>query len=174
MFNKIKDNIGLIVTGIALLSSVGAGVSAVGEIVTTLTNIDERMEYVEIEFNQLREDTMVSSDIAVLFSRLQALEDDAMRFQNLDQDLGYINGKLQALEQESNDLDWKIQDLENRIFNDNFSDTQELDIQKWEWNELVKKANANEIKIQTVKEELWQLEDNRTRINYLEANNHNH
>ena len=117
---------------------------------------------------------MVSSDIAVLFSRLQALEDDAMRFQNLDQDLGYINGKLQALEQESNDLDWKIQDLENRIFNDNFSDTQELDIQKWEWNELVKKANANEIKIQTVKEELWQLEDNRTRINYLEANNHNH
>ena len=38
MFNKIKDNIGLIVTGIALLSSVGAGVSAVGEIVTTLTN----------------------------------------------------------------------------------------------------------------------------------------
>ncbi len=156
------------------MGSVGAGFTAVVDIVDTLTNIDERMEFVEIQFIELKEDTMVSSDIAVLFSRIQALETEAMRYQNLDAELGYINGKLQALEQESNDLDWKIQDLENRIFNDNFSDSQELDIQRWEWNDLVKKANANEIKIQTVKEELWQLEDARNRLAYLEANNHNH
>ena len=36
MLKKIKDNIGLVVTGIALMSSVGAGIQSLNAVLTTL------------------------------------------------------------------------------------------------------------------------------------------
>ena len=59
MINKIKENLGLAVTVIALMGSVGAGLRTAGDIVSTLSNIDERMNGIEIEFDQLKQDTMV-------------------------------------------------------------------------------------------------------------------
>ena len=67
MVNKIKENLGLAVTVIALMGSVGAGLRTAGNIVSTLPNIDERMIDIEINFEQLKQDTMVSNDIAVLY-----------------------------------------------------------------------------------------------------------
>jgi ABC-type Na+ transport system ATPase subunit NatA len=76
MLNKIKDNLGLIATAIALMGSVGAGLSTAGEIVNTLQNIDDRMNQVEVDFEMLKDSTMVQGDIAVLFEKVQKLEID--------------------------------------------------------------------------------------------------
>ena len=67
MLSKIKDNLALIVTGITLLGSIGAGYNSVVNIVNTLTGIDERMNSIEYEFNVLKDSTMVSNDIAILY-----------------------------------------------------------------------------------------------------------
>src|SRR6056300_1728126 len=72
MLNKIKDNLGLI--AIALMGSVGAGLSTSGDIVNTLQNIDDRMNQVEVDFEMLKESTFVQGDIAVLFEKVQKLE----------------------------------------------------------------------------------------------------
>ena len=74
MLNKIKDNLGLIATAIALMGSVGAGLSTAGDIVNTLQNIDDRMNQVEVDFEMLKESTFVQGDIAVLFEKVQKLE----------------------------------------------------------------------------------------------------
>ena len=74
MLNKIKDNLGLIATAIALMGSVGAGLSTAGDIVNTLQNIDDRMNQVEVDFQMLKESTFVQGDIAVLFEKVQKLE----------------------------------------------------------------------------------------------------
>jgi ABC-type Na+ transport system ATPase subunit NatA len=76
MFKKIKDNLGLIATAIALMGSVGAGLSTAGDIVNTLQNIDDRMNQVEVDFEMLKDSTMVQGDIAVLFEKVQKLEID--------------------------------------------------------------------------------------------------
>ena len=74
MLNKEKDNLGLIATAIALMGSVGAGLSTAGDIVNTLQNIDDRMNQVEVDFQMLKESTFVQGDIAVLFEKVQKLE----------------------------------------------------------------------------------------------------
>ena len=74
MLSKIKDNLGLIATAIALMGSVGAGLSTAGDIVNTLQNIDDRMNQVEVDFEMLKESTFVQGDIAVLFEKVQKLE----------------------------------------------------------------------------------------------------
>ena len=74
MLNKITDNLGLIATAIALMGSVGAGLSTAGDIVNTLQNIDDRMNQVEVDFEMLKESTFVQGDIAVLFEKVQKLE----------------------------------------------------------------------------------------------------
>ena len=74
MLNKIKENLGLIATAIALMGSVGAGLSTAGDIVNTLQNIDDRMNQVEVDFEMLKESTFVQGDIAVLFEKVQKLE----------------------------------------------------------------------------------------------------
>ena len=66
MISKIKDNLALIVTAITLLGSVGAGIQSLNAVLTTLSNIDERMNSIEYEFTTLKESTYVQNDIAVL------------------------------------------------------------------------------------------------------------
>ena len=64
MLTKIKDNLAIVVTAITLLGSIGAGIQSLGAVLTTLSNIDDRMYQIEEQFDQLRSETMVSSDIA--------------------------------------------------------------------------------------------------------------
>jgi pyrimidine operon attenuation protein/uracil phosphoribosyltransferase len=71
---KIKDNIGLVATAIALMGSVGAGLSTASELVDKLTNIDDRMNQIQVDFDMLKDSTMVQGDIAVLFEKVQKLE----------------------------------------------------------------------------------------------------
>jgi len=74
LLDKIKDNLGLIATAIALMGSIGAGLSTASELVDKLTNIDDRMNQIQVDFDMLKDSTMVQGDIAVLFEKVQKLE----------------------------------------------------------------------------------------------------
>jgi len=160
MINKIKENLGLAVTVIALMGSVGAGLRTAGDIVSTLSNIDERMNGIEMEFDQLKQDTMVSNDIAVLYEKIQSLEEQAMRYQELDQTLATMSTEIIQLKE---DLRESGMDFSNKKL-----------LEEWEWSD----AQAQVIRIDTIlqqlQQDLWNLDSLETRIAYLEANLHGH
>jgi ribosomal protein S15P/S13E len=160
MLNKIKDNIGLVATAIALMGSVGAGIQSVGQIVNTLQGIDERMVGIEIEFEQLKQDTMVSNDIAVLYEKIQSLEEQAMRYQELDQTLASMSTEINTLKE---DLRESGMDFSNKKL-----------LEEWEWSEAQAQIIRIDTILQQVQQDLWNLDSIDTRIAYLEANLHGH
>ena len=160
MLSKIKDNIGLVATAIALMGSVGAGIQSVGQIVNTLQGIDERMVGIEIEFEQLKQDTMVSNDIAVLYEKIQSLEEQAMRYQELDQTLASMSTEIMQLKE---DVRESGMDFSNKKL-----------LEEWEWSEAQAQVIRIDTILQQVQQDLWNLDSIDTRIAYLEANLHGH
>lgn len=160
MINKIKDNLGLAVTVIALMGSVGAGLRTAGDIVSTLSNIDERMNGIEMEFDQLKQDTMVSNDIAVLYEKIQSLEEQAMRYQELDQTLATMSTEINTLK---DDLRESGMDFSNKKL-----------LEEWEWSDAQAQIIRIDTILQQVQQDLWNLDSLETRIAYLEANLHGH
>ncbi len=160
MLKKVKDNLGLIATAIALMGSVGAGLSTAGDIVNTLQNIDERMVGIEVEFEQLKQDTMVSNDIAVLYEKIQSLEEQAMRYQELDQTLASMSTEINTLK---DDLRESGMDFSNKKL-----------LEEWEWSDAQAQIIRIDTILQQVQQDLWNLDSLETRIAYLEANLHGH
>ena len=160
MVNKIKENLGLAVTVIALMGSVGAGLRTAGNIVSTLSNIDERMIDIEINFEQLKQDTMVSNDIAVLYEKIQSLEEQAMRYQELDQTLATMTTEINTLKE---DLRESGMDFSNKKL-----------LEEWEWSDAQAQIIRIDTILQQVQQDLWNLDSLDTRIAYLEANLHGH
>jgi len=157
---KIKDNIALIATGFALIGTIGTGISTAADIVNTLQGIDERMEFVEREFGKLKEDTMVTSDIAVLYEKIQDLEINA-------NEADYLREKLATLEANYYTLQESVRD--------SGFDTQNKYIpEKWEWQDMNDAITRVETMNQTIQQKQWEIDDLKTRIAYLEANLHNH
>ena len=160
MMQKIKDNIALIATGFALIGTIGTGISTAADIVNTLQGIDERMEFVEREFGKLKEDTMVTSDIAVLYEKIQDLEITA-------NEADYLREKLATLEANYYTLQESVRD--------SGFDTQNKYIpEKWEWQDMNDAITRVETMNQTIQQKQWEIDDLKTRIAYLEANLHNH
>jgi len=160
MMQKIKDNIALIATGFALMGTIGTGISTAADIVNTLQGIDERMEFVEREFGKLKEDTMVTSDIAVLYEKIQDLEINA-------NEADYLREKLATLEANYYTLQESVRD--------SGFDTQNKYIpEKWEWQDMNDAITRVETMNQTIQQKQWEIDDLKTRIAYLEANLHNH
>jgi len=160
MMQKIKDNIALIATGFALIGTIGTGISTAADIVNTLQGIDERMEFVEREFGKLKEDTMVTSDIAVLYEKIQDLEINA-------NEADYLREKLATLEANYYTLQESVRD--------SGFDTQNKYIpEKWEWQDMNDAITRVETMNQTIQQKQWEIDDLKTRIAYLEANLHNH
>ena len=160
MLNKVKDNLGLIATAIALMGSVGAGLSTAGDIVNTLQNIDERMVGIEVEFEQLKQDTMVSNDIAVLYEKIQSLEEQAMRYKELDQTLASMSTEINTLKE---DVRESGMDFSNKKL-----------LEEWEWSDAQAQIIRIDTILQQVQQDLWNLDSLETRIAYLEANLHGH
>ena len=160
LLGKIKDNIGLVATAIALMGSVGAGIQSVGQIVNTLQGIDERMVGIEIEFEQLKQDTMVSNDIAVLYEKIQSLEEQAMRYQELDQTLASMSTEIMQLKE---DVRESGMDFSNKKL-----------LEEWEWSDAQAQIIRIDTILQQVQQDLWNLDSIDTRIAYLEANLHGH
>tara|TARA_B100001559_G_C16321028_1_gene538788 strand:+ start:88 stop:609 length:522 start_codon:yes stop_codon:yes gene_type:complete len=173
MLQKIKENLALIVTGITLLGSIGAGFQSVSNIINTLTGIDERMNNIEYEFYQLKESTMVSNDIAVLYEKIYALEQVAYDAEYLETELTTLRANYQNLDNELRDLEWKVEDFQNRYISDlnnPSQDSQSYELMKWEWQDLLKKVTV----LETNQLETWELDDIKNRIAYVEAMMHGH
>jgi hypothetical protein len=145
VLKKVKDNLGLFVTGIALMSSVGAGIQSLNAVLTTLTGIDDRMNSIEYEFTTLKESTMVSNDIAVLYEKINDLEMAA-----------YLQSEINSLRQDVMDSGW---DLDQKYIPE-----------KWEWTDLNSKAIRLETQIQGLEQRMWELDTLDDRITWLESN----
>ncbi len=173
MLKKVKDNLGLFVTGLALMSSVGAGIQSLNAVLTTLTGIDDRMNNIEYEFYQLKESTMVSNDIAILYEKINQLEQVAYNAEYLETELTTLRANYQNLESEVRDLEWKLEDFQARYIselNNPAQDSQSYELMKWEWQDLLKKVTI----LETNQLETWQLDDLKNRIAYVEAMMHGH
>ena len=168
MINKIKDNLALIVTAITLMGSIGAGVQSLGAVLNTLTGIDDRMNSIESQFTQLKESTMVSNDIAVLYEKINALENVARDADIYENQIAYLTAELNNLDQKVRDLEFKVDEHIN--FDNNFQDSQEYSLQKWEWQDMQKKITT----LENNQLESWELDNLRDRITYLEAYMHQH
>jgi len=103
VLKKVKDNLGLFVTGIALMSSVGAGIQSLNAVLTTLTGIDDRMNSIEYEFTSLKESTYVQNDIAVLYEKIQQLEMAAQNVGRFNEEMASLQANLYNLEQQVRD-----------------------------------------------------------------------
>ena len=160
MLKKVKDNLGLFVTGIALMSSVGAGIQSLNAVLTTLTGIDDRMNSIEYEFTSLKESTYVQNDIAVLYEKIQSLEMAAQNVGRFTEEMATLQANLYNLEQQGRDGGF---DLDRYYL-----------LEKWEYQELNDSITRMETQVQTVNNNMWELNDLKTRLAYLEANNHNH
>ena len=160
MFKKLKDNLGLVVTGIALMSSVGAGIQSLNAVLTTLTGIDDRMNNIEYEFVTLKESTFVQNDIAVLYEKIQSLEMAAQNVGRFTEEMATLQANLYNLEQQVRDGGF---DLDRYYL-----------LEKWEYQELNDSITRMETQVQTVNNNMWELNDLKTRLAYLEASNHGH
>jgi hypothetical protein len=160
MFKKLKDNLGLVVTGIALMSSVGAGIQSLNAVLVTLTGIDDRMNTIEYEFVILKDSTYVQNDIAVLYEKIQSLEMAAQNVGRFNEEMATLQANLYNLEQQVRDGGF---DLDRYYL-----------LEKWEYQDLNDSLTRVETQIQTVNNSMWELNDLKTRLAYLEANNHSH
>ena len=171
MLNKIKDNLALAVTVIALMGSVGAGLRTAGQLVNTLQGIDERMIYIEQEFEQLKEDTMVSNDIAVLYEKIYALEQVAQDTNRYNEQIAYLSAEIENQREQLSTL--KIE-TEQALSESGMDLSNKKLLEQWEWSD----AQAQIIRIDTIlqqlQQDLWNLDSLDTRIAYLEANLHGH
>ena len=160
MFKKLKDNLGLVVTGIALMSSVGAGIQSLNAVLITLTGIDDRMNNIEYEFVTLKDSTYVQNDIAVLYEKIMQLEMAAQNVGRFNEEMATLQANLYNLEQTVRDGGF---DLDRYYL-----------LEKWEYQDLNDSLTRVETQVQTVNNNMWELNDLKTRLAYLEANNHNH
>src|SRR5210317_19889 len=156
MINKIKDNLALIVTAITLMGSIGAGVQSLGAVLNTLTGIDDRMNSIESEFTQLKESTMVSNEIAVLYEKINALEAVARDADMYENQIAYLTAELNSLRQDVMDSGW---DLDQKYIPE-----------KWEWTDLNSKAIRLETQIQGLEQRMWEIDTLDDRITWLESN----
>jgi archaellum component FlaC len=156
MIKKIKDNIGLVATAVALMGSVGAGLGTAAEIVNTLQGIDERMDFIEQDFGRLKEETMVASDIAVLYEKIYDLEQQLVNTEYLGEQIAYLQADVNNLRQDVLDSGW---DIENKYLPE-----------KWEWDNLSDQIIRLETQLQSLTNDLWKLDDYGNRIAWLESN----
>ena len=156
MFAKIKDNIGLIATAIALMGTIGTGLSTAADIVNTLQGIDDRMNNIEYEFTSLKESTYVQNDIAVLYEKIQDLEMAASNLGRANETIAYLQSEINNLRQAVDNSGW---DLDQKYIPE-----------KWEWQDINDKTIRIETQIQNLQQKLWEIDVLDDRITWLESN----
>ena len=171
MLDKVKDNLGLIATAIALMGSVGAGLSTAADIVNTLQGIDERMNDIEVNFEQLKQDTMVSNDIAVLYEKIYALEQTAQDTERFNEQMAYLSAEIENQREQLQTL--KI-DTEQALSESGMDLSNKKLLEQWEWSDAQAQIIRIDTILQQVQQDLWNLDSLDTRIAYLEANLHGH
>ena len=165
MLQKIKDNLALLVTAITLMGAIGSGVQSLNAVINTLSGIDDRMNTIEYQFDELAKSTMVSSDIATLYEKIQQLENDGYQLQQ-------YKDKIISLETITWNLEQKVYELENEF--KSLATSDEATISKWEFDQLKTDVVVNIAEINNIKADLWQIDDLKTRMAWIEANTHGH
>lgn len=171
MLKKLKDNLGLVVTGLALMSSVGAGIQSLNAVLTTLTGIDDRMNNIEYEFTTLKESTYVQNDIAVLYEKVQQLEMTAQNVGKFNEEMSALQTNLQNLEQNYYDLKFST---EQSLRDSGFDLDRYYLLEKWEYQDLNDSLTRVQTQIESVNQNLWEVDNLKDRLAYLEASNHGH
>ena len=131
------------------------------------------MNDIEYNFEQLKSETMVSNDIAILYEKIYQLEQVAYNAEYLETELTTLRANYQNLETEVRDLEWKVEDFQARYISDlnnPSQDSQSYELMKWEWQDLLKKVTI----LETNQLETWQIDDLKNRIAYVEAMMHGH
>jgi len=139
---------------------VGAGIQSLNAVLVTLTGIDDRMNTIEYEFVTLKDSTYVQNDIAVLYEKIQSLEMAAQNVGRFNEEMATLQANLFNLEQQVRDGGF---DLDRYYL-----------LEKWEYQDLNDSLTRVETQVQTVNNSMWELNDLKTRLAYLEANNHSH
>ena len=102
MISKIKDNLAIVVTAITLMGSIGAGVQSLGAVLNTLTNIDDRMNTIEVDFQ------------ARYISELNNPPQDSQSYELMKWEWQDLLKKITTLE--NNQLEsWEFDNLRDRI-----------------------------------------------------------
>ena len=153
------------------MSSVGAGIQSLNAVLITLTGIDDRMNNIEYEFITLKESTYVQNDIAVLYEKIMQLEMAASNLGRANEQLASMQTTLMDLEQDYYDLKYET---EQALRDSGFDLERYYLLEKWEYQELNDSITRMETQVQTVNNNMWELNDLKTRLAYLEANNHQH
>ena len=153
------------------MSSVGAGIQSLNAVLTTLTGIDDRMNNIEYEFTALKESTMVSNDIAVLYEKINDLEMAASNLGRANEQLASMQTTLMDLEQDYYDLKYET---EQALRDSGFDLERYYLLEKWEYQDLNDSLTRVQTQIEGVNQNIWQIDDLGKRIAWLEANNHNH
>ena len=142
------------------MSSVGAGIQSLNAVLITLTGIDDRMNNIEYEFVTLKESTYVQNDIAVLYEKIQSLEMAAQNVGRFNEEMATLQANLYNLEQQVRDGGF---DLDRYYL-----------LEKWEYQDLNDSLTRVETQIQSVNNNMWELNDLKSRLAYLEAAGHGH
>ena len=153
------------------MGSVGAGLSTAADIVNTLQGIDDRMNQVEIDFAMLKESTFVQNDIAVLYEKIQQLEMAAQNVGRFNEEMAALQTNLMNLEQNYYDLKF---DTEQSLRDSGFDLDRYYLLEKWEYQDLNDSMTRIQTQIESVNQNIWQIDDLKNRLAWLEANNHNH
>ena len=160
MIDKLRQNIPLILGTITLLGAIGQGINELGRVVDTLSGIDYRMADLEYRFEELRNETQVSNDIAILYEKIYQLEsakfdneylservtilenrvdelgNDLGQFTNLSERITYIEANMYNQTENKNEIElWEFQNLKDRvlILETEYGDLYDVD---WRLDEL--------------------------------------
>tara|TARA_R100001086_G_scaffold234336_2_gene156555 strand:- start:677 stop:1183 length:507 start_codon:yes stop_codon:yes gene_type:complete len=167
MLVKLKENIAFVAVALGLMGSVGAGLTTAADIVNTLQGIDDRMNNIEYEFQTLKDSTMVSNDIAVLYEKIYALEQTAQQAEYYESQYAYLQAEINNL---NNNLATLKYDTEQALRDANWDLDQKYVPEIWEWNDLGDKIIRLETQIQNIQNDLWELDVLDDRLTWLESN----
>ena len=103
---------------------------------------------------------MVSNDIAVLYEKIQDLEIAAQNVGKFNEEIATLSANLYNLEQTVKEGGF---DLDRYYL-----------LEKWEYQDLNDSITRAETQVQVVTNSLWELNDLKTRLAYLEAAGHGH
>jgi hypothetical protein len=103
---------------------------------------------------------MVSNDIAVLYEKIQDLEIAAQNVGKFNEEIATLSANLYNLEQTVKEGGF---DLDRYYL-----------LEKWEYQDLNDSITRAETQVQGVTNSMWELNDLKTRLAYLEANLHGH
>ena len=112
------------------------------------------------EFVTLKDSTYVQNDIAVLYEKIQSLEMAAQNVGRFNEEMATLQANLFNLEQQVRDGGF---DLDRYYL-----------LEKWEYQDLNDSLTRVETQIQSVNNNMWELNDLKTRLAYLEAVGHDH